>query len=851
MAGAAEGCRGPFSWGALSPVNTLALSICVLLIDSKEHYSDETARFVMISASASARTSTFTASLVRKTPNRALPLILYGLTGFSGLVAEQGFEKYVSLLVGATASASSVVLFTYFLGFALGSVAAGRYIKSGRVCRPLLAYGLLELLIGISCVAFSYTFHGLMEKMALFQNLFESAAMKFEVRFICGCLLVLPTAALMGASFPLIASALDRGDSSGEKRWPQAYSANLTGAFLAALIAPVAVMPVIGLRGALWLCFAIGVAVCGIAAFLPQPAGAIRADTAPQRQPLARNIRLLLSASFASGVVFFALEVVWTHLIGVVIGSSIYAFSWMLASVLLGLLLGASMVNRSVRRCRMVATSLLFQCCALSLVLQLLLWDRVTAFFTIAPPAIFQNSFYFAESFKLSVTGILLVPSSAFLGLIYPRLLASPQLKGHGNSYLAGYLNAANSLGCLTGALLGVFVLVPLLGSEASLKLIVLVLAAFWLLFLRQESPSRIRWVRAAAVSLLLVGLTFSAHWDWRLLTSGLGNYFGQKPLPAPAPSPGVRFLTPSFVFRHENIQGGLTTVVERKIETPEFHRAVRTMYTNGKFQGDDNPTGENNAQFGFAAIPSLFVKQYDRALLIGLGTGHTATALRHLGYKKIDVAEFAAGIVQAADQCYGRLNEGILSDPRVKLYLEDGRNVLLTGPHRTYDLITIEITSIWFAGATNLYSKEFYDLARKRLRPDGVLQQWVQLHHISPREIASNLATPRSVFPYVSLWYYGQQGMLLASNRPMESRADIVERLHASGISLESAQKLVNELTGSLLVGTDGVSRLARDLHPEINTDHNRWIEYATPRYQSSSFDWMTFNLEFLAKYK
>ena len=778
-------------------------------------------------------------------------MALYGLTGFSGLVAEQGFEKYVSLLVGATASASAVVLFTYFLGFALGSVAAGRYIKKGRIRRPLLAYGLLELLIGISCIVFAYSFHGLMEQIAPFQNLFASAAMKFAVRFICGCLLVLPTAALMGASFPLIASALDQENVSGEKRWPQAYSANLAGAFVAALLTPIMVMPAIGLRGALWLCFAIGLAVCGAAVLSPQPASGTRAEVVPHREPMGRNLRLLLAASFASGVAFFALEVIWTHLIGVVIGSSIYAFSWMLVSVLLGLLLGASMVTRGLRKGRTVATSTLFQCCALSLLIQFLLWDRATAFFTITPPPLFQNSFYFAECFKLYLTGILIVPSSALLGLIYPRLLASPQLNGQANAYLAGYLNAANSLGCLSGALLGVFVLVPLLGSEAALKGIILLLAVFWLLFLRRESPSRVRWLRAAAVSLCITSIIGASHWDWSLLTSGRGNYFGQKRTAALPPPAGVRFLPPSLVFHHENIQGGLTTVVEQQIETPDFHRAVRTMYTNGKFQGDDNPAGENNAQFGFAGIPSLFVKHYDNALLIGLGTGHTATALRHLGYGRIDVAEFASGIVEAADQCYGVLNERILSDPRVTLYLEDGRNVLLTGRRRSYDLITIEISSIWFAGSTNLYAKEFYELARKRLTPDGILQQWIQLHHISPREIASNLATARSVFPYVSLWYYGHQGMLLASSNPMERNSGLVERLRASGQSFESAGKLADDLAGAQLVGTGGVSRMSRELHPQINTDHNRWIEYAAPRYQSSSFDWVALNLGFLSNYR
>ena len=239
------------------------------------------------------------------TPNRlggALPLLLYGMTGFAGVLAEQGFEKYISLLVGATASASAVVLFTYFLGFALGGIAAGRLLKKTRISRPLLAYGLVELLVGVSCVAFAYSFHSLMETMAPLQNLFGSAVMKLQVRFVCGCILVLPTAALMGASFPLIASALDNRESSGEKRWAQAYSANLAGAFLAAMIAPFAIMPVIGLRGALWLCFSITAGVCAIAAVFSEPVVARPAETSREPRALGKDIRLLLAASFASEI---------------------------------------------------------------------------------------------------------------------------------------------------------------------------------------------------------------------------------------------------------------------------------------------------------------------------------------------------------------------------------------------------------------------------------------------------------------------------------------------------------------------------------------------------------------------
>jgi spermidine synthase len=673
-------------------------------------------------------------------------------------------------------------------------------------------------------------------------------ALRFQARFLCGCILVLPTAALMGASFPLIASALDSGDPDGKRRWTQAYTANLAGALLAAATAPLLIMPALGLRGSLWLCFAVTAFVCAATAvWRPAPLRTPAACHTPEKLHSAKAIRLLLGAAFASGAVFFALEVIWTHLMSVVIGCSVYAFSWMLTCVLLGLLIGASLVNRQQRRGRTIGMALLFQCGALLLLVQLRLWDLTPILFRMTPPAALQGSFYFAELFKLAVTCLLLVPASIVLGLIYPKLLSSPQLEGEGNSYLSGYLSAANSLGCLTGALLGVFVLIPSLGSELSLKLIAVVLAAFWLLFLLQERPTPRRLRLAAVTAVFAAAILVSLHWDWATLTAGTGNYFGQKaPEGSPAP-PGMKFLPARLIFHDESVQGGLTTVVQGKIQTPRDTTTIRTMYTNGKFEGDDYAGGQMNAQFGFSAIPSLFVNHFDRALLIGLGTGHSAATLKHLGYGEIDIAEFAPGIVAAARQSFAHLNEAILDDPHVRLLLEDGRNVLLTDRRRTYDLITIEVTNVWFAGSTNLYSREFYELARQRLKPDGVLQQWVQLHHIGPQEVASALATARAVFPYVGLWLYGSQGIMVASAHPLvldEARRPELARRFRSA-------PLVDELYESRLISTDGLTRLVHDFHPVINTDHNRWLEYSTPHYQSSNFDWLRHNSRLLSQYR
>ena len=774
------------------------------------------------------------------------PFFLYALTGFTGLLAEQGFEKYVSLLVGATASASAVVLFTYFLGFALGGFAAGRLIQGRRIARPLMVYGFIELLVGISCVVFTYSFHGLTETLAPLQNLLGGAALRFQMRFLCGCLLILPTAALMGASFPLIASAIDTGTRSGQRRWTQVYAANLAGALAAAATAPLVIMPALGLRGSFWLCFSISSLVCAATFALPSETLPVRTNGRTGGPRAIRGIRLLLAAAFASGVVFFALEVIWTHLVGVVIGCNIYAFSWMLTAVVLGLLIGAWLVNHSKRRGSDISLMRLFQGGSLLLLFQLFLWSRVPLFFTLGPPAAFQESFYFAELYKLAVACLLLVPTSTVLGLIYPILLARPELEGDGNSHLCGYLSAANSLGCLTGALLGVFVLIPSLGSELSLKLIVLALAAFWLLFLIQERPPVRRLCLAIAMATCVVVALFSGHWDWATLTRGAANYYGPKAvLAGTAPARGKQ--SAKFIFRKESVQGGLTTVVLTTIEAPGDTTYIRTLFTNGKFEGDDFLHGQTSAQFGFAAVPSLFVNHFDRALLIGLGTGHSAASLKRVGYHQIDIAEFAPGIVAAARQSFTHLNDGILEDPHVRLLMEDGRNVLLTNRQGAYDLITVELTSVWFAGATNLYSKEFYELARKRLNPDGVLQQWVQFHHMGPQELACMLATARAVFPYVGLWLYANQGMMVASAHPLvldeTRRADLDRRFQST--------RLVDEIYSSLLVSPAGLTRLIDDFHPVINTDHNRWLEYATPRYQASGFDWWRYNAGLFAKYR
>ena len=201
----------------------------------------------------------------------------------------------------------------------------------------------------------------------------------------------------------------------------------------------------------------------------------------------------------------------------------------------------------------------------------------------------------------------------------------------------------------------------------------------------------------------------------------------------------------------------------------------------------------------------------------MGLGTGVTLHETATYPFARIDLAELSPGIVKAARQFFGEVNGGVLDDPRVHVRLEDGRNLLAIDTGR-YDVITVELTSIWFAGAANLYNREFYETAAKRLTPGGVLSQWVQMHHTTPREVASQLTTARTVFAHAA-FFLGGQGVLVLSQEPLRA---------ASGADLGDLWLLDDTLDAFV----DDVCReggLTRE--QLVSTDDNLRLEYATPR--------------------
>lgn len=758
-------------------------------------------------------------------PDNRRYYLLFFLSGATSLAYEVVFYKLLGYVFGNTIWATTTVLASFMGGLAIGSWLLGRV--ADRVSRPVALYAVLELLIGGYALAVPWILsagQGLYVSLCSGQGVMSGfhVALRFSISV---AVLIFPTV-MMGGTLPLLARAVVQRPDRALSGLSGLYAANTLGAAVGTLCASYLLIRWLGIYGALGAGAALNVVIFVRARRLSRDVGEGRGCASVVHKDASdlRGLTLLavLAAAFATGANAFVLEVVWTHLLAVIVGTSVYAFGMMLFTFLLAIAAGSFLSARyrwptpsSTGRVGILQLAL-----GATVLLSLPAWDLAPHLFTAA--GLLSPGFWLMEGFRLLTCMLILFPSCLCLGATFPLLLHLGAGQSGRVGARVGLVSALNTVGCIVGALVTGFWLVDRLGSRWTLMLAAMLAFFTGAAFLLRQYGLKNRRVLAAlgaaatlsaACALLLPG------WNLSSLISGANVYFDK----------GVNLR--EIVYIGEDTQSGVVTVSKE----PDL-----TLRTNGKFEGNDNR--EMTTQHGFALVPVLFTPDFGNALNIGLGTGVTAGALSRFPFENIDVVEFSPRIVEAAGY-FSHVNFDVLSDPRVNLILNDGRNHLLV-TDRTYDLVTIEVTSIWFAGAGNLYNREFYQLVNSRLSRSGVLQQWLQLHHMRRLDLLVVLNTVRSVFPHVSLWVRGDQGIIIATPEPQEIDYRHVEFLNR----LDEASPLRNSLevpdffhlTGSMALDETGVASALNSLNDRpfgallkqhlVSTDMYPWLEYFTP---------------------
>jgi len=744
-----------------------------------------------------------------RSPRWLLPLLLllfFG-SGVCALVYQVMWLRLLALVFGVTVYAASTVLAGFMAGLGVGSLVAGRL--AARITRPLAAFGLAEVLVGVTAFISPLLLDALTRVwVTMHPSLPESLALVTLIRFVVAFLVLIVPTSLMGATLPLvIKSAVAREDRIGG-RIGLLYAINTTGAIVGALVAGFYLISEAGVewsfRAAALTNIIIGiVALVAAYAMPPQVAAgrgatvdAPRAPHAPDPLALTSGQRqVVLWTFFVSGLMSLALEIIWFRMLVVFLRPTAYAFTIMLACVLTGIALGSALAAPILRkRGRWLPVLAVIQALAgVAAVLSFNALTRSQQLIDVATPWFDRLGLntYLAPLVASSMVAML--PTMLLLGLAFPIGLSlwTGDDTSDETSRRVGTFYSLNVFGAILGSVLAGFVLLPAIGTRHSL----IAVSA-----LATTSSIALAWSQRRTRPSLAYAIAGLAP-----VLFGIGAYYAVDPFDVAF----ARFhRRETLVWRAEGVQ--TTVAVHDRADNPP----MRIMYLDGNHQANNSPaTAFVHHRIG--ALPVMLHQAPTTALVVGLGGGATPGAVaRH--DVDVDVVELSAAVV-AGSAYFKDINFDLLSRPNAHLRVDDGRNFLMMR-RKKYDVITADIILPRHAGAGSLYSKEYYELVRDALAEGGLVMQWNGGDSMTEYKLL--MRTFLSVFPYTTLW--GDGSLMLGSMKPFTLSQSAYEARRAG---FELFPWDLATLKRIYVAGTDDIKAFVGD--GPILTDDKPVIEY------------------------
>jgi spermidine synthase len=785
-------------------------------------------------------------------PSRRLPawaVACFLASGAAGLIYEVVWSKQLAYLLGNSLQAVSTVVAAFLTGLALGAYVVGTRVA--RLRRGARAYALLELGVGLLGLVSMPVLRGLDPVVgALYRGLGGETGWFGPARFLLLFVLLLPPTALMGATLPVLVGHFEHARVG--PALARLYAVNTAGAVLGSAVAGFVLLPAVGLSASSVIAAGINAAAAALAWLAAgRTAGPARgavaaadaraeAQSAPPAVPpagsgalLPRGPRLTLALLFAlSGLGALVFQIAWVRLFGVLLGSSVYSFSAVLAVYLAGLALGSAVIAPWLRDAAgpRAAARLLALLGGLQLGLTLVTLASVFTFPAL-PEILLRLSRGAAGNWSRLYGGelalvalVLLLPCAGF-GAIFP--LAARLLQSRDGGHATGLAYAVNTAGTLTGSLLAGFVLIPTLGVQgthlaAAFLMGAVGLAALALAVARGMGAGRVAVpaATAALAALLLAGA--APRWDAALMSAGVfrpieAQFVGRRE--GVARDPVRRFTRAErTLFYREGLNGSVL------VATDSSGRS-RYLKVGGKV---DASTGDMLTQVLCGLLPGAMVPVGARTAIVGLGSGATVSAVLATGVGPVEVMEIEPAVV-AASHFFDEPGNAPLEDPRVRLHVCDART-WLSNTRTTYDLIISEPSNPWVAGENCLFTVDFYRRLRARLAARGVFCQWIQAYELSPATLGSLLASFLEVFPTGQAFHLYGNDLLLLSAPPGAKLS--LERLRGPAIARQLARGRLlapESVAAWYACPLESLRTLTRGVR--LNRDDLPVVEYQAPR--------------------
>lgn len=678
---------------------------------------------------------------------RLVPLLLF-VTGVTGLVYEVVLGRLLAQHVGSSGGAQAVTLATFLGGMALGTVLAERLIrkKIEKLQLPLRGYALLEAFIGLWALllpALSTAAFALFAQVA--QGLDPGGAASNLAKLLLSVLLVAPLTIAMGATLPALASGVQRLEpSEGVHLVSRYYVLNAAGAALGAGLAGMWLVEAFGLHLPFYFGAVLNLAVA-LTAWLLSPRADLQQNQEAvrvlPRQPLPVGLAL---AALATGFVALSSEVLWTRLVALLLGSSAYAFSFMLVVTIAGIWLGSALASALLQRnlppWRVLSASQALA--GLGTVFLLVRLDRLPIQLAELRLAIPADPAHYVQWLLtgFAVMALHFLPAAMALGAAFPALLAAADQAGTPTDRATAQILGWNTLGNLLGALGCGFVLMPALGVESALCLGA-ILSITVSLLVTQRPRLLLDWAMPGVAALLVALALTLAMPDGRYLTRGLFQLRATGPEQV---EPTAKKYADYFVqiFRKDGKDATISVNAARD--------GQMSLETNGKSDGGTG--GDVYTQVFAGLIGLLYQPEATEAFMVGLGTGQSAGAMASAEHLHLQVVELSPAVVDAA-RLFAVANDDVHHNPRVRIDVADARDVLRTLPDHSLDIVVSEPSNPWVAGISDLFAAESFQRMAAKLRPHGVLVQWLQTYESSDETFKSVLCTMQHVFGHVAVF--------------------------------------------------------------------------------------------------
>jgi spermidine synthase len=389
-------------------------------------------------------------------------------------------------------------------------------------------------------------------------------------------------------------------------------------------------------------------------------------------------------------------------------------------------------------------------------------------------------------------------------------------------------LYAAGTLGAIAGGLAGGFVLMPAAGLPGSVLVIAFLEVSASTLALRGSGRAWTAACSATAIAVLVLAGAAARTWRPHLMTAGVFQY-AQTYRHVPAHRLEARLArSEELLFYRDGLTATVTVTRDRQSPNRDLY-----VSTNGKIDGSshsDMPTQRLSAH-----LPLVLHPDPRDVCVIGLGTGCTAGSASLHPLRSLKVVEIEAAMVEAA-RFFASDNHGLLANPRVAVNVTDGRLFLRTRP-ADFDVVISEPSNPWLAGASDLFTREFFALGARALRPNGIFCQWVQLYGLAPENLRMLVRTFVSVFPHtvVATTIADTDILLIGSREPVTvDLARIAARMTQTDIAGDLADPRVGidsplQLVSRLRMGPMETRAFAGE--GLLHTDDRPLIAYRAPR--------------------